>query len=121
MLQKNENEPLVQREKNLTKPNLTSRGWLKNGNPPGDFMQAPRCGAKGKRTGRSCRQPAMANGRCRLHGGKSTGPITVEGLKRAQTANWKHGEYSQMTRNHFRALKKAIKLMKWELTAITHP
>ena len=22
------------------------RGWLKNGNPPGDFNKAPRCGAK---------------------------------------------------------------------------
>jgi len=35
------------------------------------------CGAKSKRTGKPCRQPAMLNGRCRLHGGKSTGrPIT---------------------------------------------
>jgi len=35
------------------------------------------CGAKSKRTGKPCRQPAMTNGRCRLHGGKSTGrPIT---------------------------------------------
>lgn len=28
------------------------------------------CGAK-TRSGGSCRQPAMLNGRCRLHGGKS--------------------------------------------------
>jgi len=36
------------------------------------------CGAKSKRTGKPCRQPAMTNGRCRLHGGKSTGrPITT--------------------------------------------
>jgi len=35
------------------------------------------CGARSKRTGKPCRQPAMQNGRCRLHGGKSTGrPIT---------------------------------------------
>jgi hypothetical protein len=32
------------------------------------------CGAKAKRTGKKCSQPAMKNGRCRLHGGKSTGP-----------------------------------------------
>src|SRR5215472_9893592 len=38
------------------------RGWLKNGNRPGDFSKAPRCGAKTKR-GRSCECPAMANGR----------------------------------------------------------
>ena len=32
------------------------------------------CGAK-TRSGGSCRQPAMPNGRCRLHGGKSlSGP-----------------------------------------------
>jgi len=39
---------------------------------------AKTCGAKSKRTGKPCRQPAMPNGRCRLHGGKSTGrPITT--------------------------------------------
>jgi hypothetical protein len=36
----------------------------------------------------------MANGRCRLHGGKSTGPRTPEGLERSRKANWKHGVYS---------------------------
>ena len=35
----------------------------------------PRCGAK-RRDGGSCRQAAMGNGRCRMHGGKSTGPRT---------------------------------------------
>ncbi|TLS66570.1 hypothetical protein FEF65_10055 [Mariprofundus erugo] len=35
------------------------------------------CGAHARTTGKPCRQPAMANGRCRLHGGKSTGrPVT---------------------------------------------
>jgi hypothetical protein len=36
----------------------------------------------------------MANGRCRMHGGKSTGPRTPEGLERSKMANWKHGNYS---------------------------
>jgi hypothetical protein len=35
----------------------------------------------------------MPNGRCRLHGGKSTGPRTAAGLERCRTANWKHGFY----------------------------
>jgi len=48
-------------------------GWLKNGNRPGDPHSAARCGAK-TRQGGACQAPAMANGRCRLHGGKSTGP-----------------------------------------------
>ena len=38
--------------------------------------------------------PAMANGRCRMHGGKSTGPRTPEGLERSRKANFKHGFYS---------------------------
>ena len=29
------------------------------------------CGAKSKQTGNPCQQPAMKNGRCRLHGGKT--------------------------------------------------
>ena len=33
---------------------------------------APRCGAKTRR-GTPCRAPAMANGRCRMHGGKLRG------------------------------------------------
>ena len=38
--------------------------------------------------------PAMANGRCRMHGGTSTGPRTAEGLARSRRARWKHGLYS---------------------------
>jgi hypothetical protein len=66
------------------------RGRLKNGNPSGDYLAAPRCGAA-TRAGGACRQPAMANSRCRFHGGKSTGPRTAEGRRRAQTARLVHG------------------------------
>ncbi len=44
-----------------------------------------------KRTGKPCQAAAMPNGRCKLHGGKSTGPRTPEGLERSRRANWKHG------------------------------
>src|SRR6267142_6012851 len=71
--------------------------WLKNGNPPGDPNLAPRCEAK-TRSGKKCRAPAMRNGRCRMHGGASTGPRTPEGLARSRRANWKHGAYSRETR-----------------------
>jgi hypothetical protein len=37
----------------------------------------------------------MANGRCRMHGGLSTGPKTPEGLERSRRARWKHGAYSE--------------------------
>src|SRR5262249_55424727 len=52
---------------------------------------APRCGARSKRTGKPCRAAAMPNGRCKVHGGKSTGRRTPEGLERSRRANWKHG------------------------------
>ena len=70
------------------------RGWLKNGNPPGQVTNAPRCGAKTRR-GTPCQGPAMPNGRCRMHGGPSTGPRTPEGLARSRRANWKHGAFSR--------------------------
>ena len=66
------------------------RGRLKNNNPVGDYMTAPRCGAH-TRAGASCRQPAMPNGRCRFHGGKSTGPRTAAGLRRSKAARLTHG------------------------------
>jgi len=79
------NEPHANRNKRLV--------LLKNGNPQGNPMNAPQCGAKTRR-GTPCRAPAMSNGRCRMHGGKSTGPRTPEGLERSRKANWKHGHYS---------------------------
>ena len=71
-----------------------ARGRLANGNPSGDFLAAPRCGAR-TRGGCACRQPAMANGRCRFHGGKSTGPRTAEGLARSRAARLVHGGRSR--------------------------
>src|SRR5262244_1628365 len=40
------------------------------------FYHDRRCGARSKRTGKPCRAAAMPNGRCKVHGGKSTGPRT---------------------------------------------
>jgi hypothetical protein len=37
----------------------------------------------------------MRNGRCRLHGGKSTGPRTADGLERSRRARWVHGARSR--------------------------
>ena len=68
----------------------SNRGRLRHGNPSGDFAAAPRCGAR-TRAGGACRQPAMANGRCRLHGGKSTGPRTAAGRAASARAHLRHG------------------------------
>ena len=37
----------------------------------------------------------MRNGRCRMHGGMSTGPRTSEGLEHSRKARWRHGYYSK--------------------------
>lgn len=84
------------------------RGWLKNGNPSGDPNSAPRCCAKTRR-GTSCRSPAMANGRCRMHGGASTGPRTSEGLAKSRRARWKHGYYSAQARAERKLANKLIR------------
>jgi hypothetical protein len=56
-----------------------------------------RCGAK-TRFGTPCRRPAMRNGRCRLHGGLSTGPKTSEGRHRIRLALLKHGRYTKQAK-----------------------
>lgn len=38
------------------------------------LKQAPKCGAHCRTTNQPCRNASMANGRCRMHGGKATGP-----------------------------------------------
>ncbi len=53
----------------------------------------PRCGAR-TRAGPPCRQAAMSNGRCRMHGGLSTGPRTADGLARIRKARIRTGLYS---------------------------
>jgi hypothetical protein len=86
---------------------------LKNGAKAGNPNGAPRCGAKSKRTGQPCRAPAMRNGRCRFHGGKSTGPLTEEGKKRiaeAHTTTGRHTKESKMNRAEFRYFKTMLRL-----------
>lgn len=92
-------------------PHAKRLGWLKNGNPVGDLSKASRCGAKTRR-GTSCKSPAMRNGRCRMHGGCSTGPKTKDGLERSKKANWKHGRYSSEAISQRRYLNQMIKNCK---------
>ena len=39
------------------------------------------CGAYARSTGKPCQAMALTNGRCRNHGGLSTGPRSVEGKR----------------------------------------
>ncbi len=48
---------------------------------------SPRCGAHSRRTGQPCRGPAMANGRCRMHGGKAGRKATHGRYSKAKVAD----------------------------------
>ena len=79
---------------------------------------AKRCGAR-RREGGSCQQPTMRNGRCRLHGGKSTGPRTPEGLARSRRSNWKHGHYSAEAKAERAEARASLQeLRHWVATAL---
>ena len=67
----------------------------------------PRCGAM-TRAGTSCRSPAMRNGRCRMHGGTSTGPRTADGIARIVKARTTHGLYRTEVRE-VRALVRELR------------
>jgi hypothetical protein len=42
-------------------------------------MKKQMCGAHARSTGQPCRAKALGNGRCKNHGGMSTGPRTTDG------------------------------------------
>ena len=67
---------------------------------------SPRCGAR-TRACTPCKGPAMPNGRCRMHGGASTGPRTPEGLRRIVKARTVHGRYGAEMRE-LRRLMRAL-------------
>ncbi len=81
MVKNDDNEPY--------EPRASSSNLGKN-----HLLDVLKCGAKLRCRDEYCKSPAMQNGRCRLHGGKSTGPRTPEGLARSKQANWKHGWFS---------------------------
>src|SRR5579884_2694240 len=86
---------------------MPRRGWLRNGNPPGDFLKAPRCGAK-TRSGTPCQCPAMRNRRrCKLHGGKSTGWTSEAGFWAIHDAHYKHGYFTKRAK-HQRQFSREI-------------
>lgn len=66
---------------------------------------SPRCGAR-TRSGTPCRSPAMANGRCRMHGGKSPG--APPGNDHAR----KHGHYTADAIAERRELATLIRSMR---------
>jgi hypothetical protein len=54
----------------------------------------------------------MKNGRCRMHGGLSTGPRTAERLARSRRANWKHGHYSADAKAARSEARETVRLLR---------
>ena len=73
----------------------------------GPNWQGSRCEARTRR-GTPCQRPArLPVGRCKLHGGASTGPRTKDGLARLTEARTKHGKFTKEKRAEATALCRA--------------
>lgn len=67
----------------------------------------PQCGAHCRTTGNPCRGPAMANGRCRMHGGKSPGAP-----KGKAHWNYKNGQHSAAVIARRRADRQVLRIVR---------
>jgi hypothetical protein len=64
----------------------------------GPDWRGQRCEAR-TRKGTACKRPGNnINGRCKLHGGRSTGPRTEEGVARLAASKTTHGRTTQAER-----------------------
>jgi len=75
---------------------------------PAQFESARRCGARNS-CGQPCRAMAMKNGRCKFHGGKSTGPKTAEGRARIAAAATRHGRCTKHALKENRFVRQLLK------------
>ena len=90
-------------EINPMKGNFPKRPKM-NINPMQSAHCAKRCGAHARTTGQPCKSPAMENGRCRMHGGKSTGAPTGKA-----NGNYKHGRQTIVRIEERRYCKSLIR------------
>jgi hypothetical protein len=67
----------------------------------------PRCGAHCRTTGNPCRNPSMANGRCRMHGGGSPG--APRGVKHP---NYRHGRRTKEARRQRQQARLQLKVLR---------
>ena len=76
----------------------------------GRRIRAFQCQALSKRSKLQCKNAALKGKRvCRFHGGKSTGPITIDGKQKCAKAKTVHG---RETRQKRKVRAKKIKEMK---------
>ena len=87
--------------------------WRFGPNWPGQ-----RCEAR-TRKGTACQRPArLPVGRCRLHGGSSTGPTTEEGLARLIASKIKHGRFTKEKRAEAKRRAEVGRQMRCELAEL---
>jgi hypothetical protein len=90
----------------------------RRGNP--DLGLAPRCGAR-TRSGCPCLAPAIrGKTRCRMHGGRSTGPRTAAGLARMRAARTIHGLYGAEGRARDRHIVSLLRCWRITNDALRH-
>jgi hypothetical protein len=91
------------------------RPWLY-----GPDWQGIRCEAK-TRQGTLCQRPGTKrNGKCRLHGGHSTGPRTKEGLARLVASKTTHGKFTAEKRAAARRFAEQGRQMRAELAELAN-
>ena len=95
----------------LTKGNVKiGLNWRFGPNWPGQ-----RCEAR-TRKGTPCQRPArLPVGRCRLHGGSSTGPRTEAGLARLVASKITHGKFTKERREEAKLRAEQGRQMRAEL------
>ena len=83
----------------------------------GRRIRAFQCQALSKRSKLQCRNAALKGKQvCRFHGGKSTGPLTIEGKQRCAKAKTIHGwetrEKRRVREKKFKEMKRLVSLLK---------
>ena len=93
--------------KNNPKPWLYGPNW-----------QGIRCEARTRR-GTLCQRPGTKhNGKCKLHGGRSSGPRTREGLARLTAARTTHGRFTKKKRLAAKQRAEVGRQMRAELKGL---
>ena len=78
-----------------------------------------RCSARAKRSGQQCQSPAMSGKNvCRVHGGKSRGPITAEGRARCAATKLIHGRETRAKREQASRASKAVRAASLMLSLV---
>ena len=84
----------------------------------GPHWQGQRCEAQTRR-GTLCQRPGnKINGRCKLHGGRSVGPTTNDGLARLAKSKTIHGRFTKVEREKAKLRAKVGRQISAEVKKI---